>query len=611
MVGRTLLSAVGYRLFAGLAVFEPLTASSPSSQELGQTDMQDIDVRRPSAEQGNGEAQLPSLGSCMTTAAGGPQDHVEAARCYRLAAVQGFAEAQFNLGVMYNNGRGVPQDDAEAVRWYRLAAEQGDADAQYSLGVMYRGGRGVSQDATEAVLWYRLAADQGHAAAQYNLGVRYRTGQGVPQDATEALRWNRLAADQGHAAAQYRLGLMCRLGRGVPQDYVMAYMWLNLATARASAEDRDRYARTRDAVAAEIPPEHIAEAQRRARDWKPAPPLGNDVSAFKIRLRGHDRGEVEEHVRGTNLRESVAFPDVATGRGQGTEQAPATPQKVDRLIGLRRDVGKCLLEIGTAAERDGRALLADDLQSASGWPVDVAAGVGALPAAGDVDQADRGELLQAVGQEVERLIGLRHDIAKRLHEIGTAAERDGRALLADDLQSAGGGPVDVVAGLRALSATRVVDEAGPGGRRQAGRRELDRLIGLRRNVAKCLLEIGTAAERDGRALLADDLQSAGRERVDAAGLRALLATRVVEEAGPGERLQAVRREIDRLIGLRGDVAKCLLEIGAAAERAGRGLLAADPHDDDDGEQTSGEMADPTADGPDRSLGGPPTGPQLA
>ena len=35
--------------------------------------------------------------------------------------------AQYNLGVMYDNGRGVLQDYKEAVKWYRLAAEQGDA----------------------------------------------------------------------------------------------------------------------------------------------------------------------------------------------------------------------------------------------------------------------------------------------------------------------------------------------------------------------------------------------------------------------------------------------------------------------------------------------------
>jgi TPR repeat protein len=36
---------------------------------------------------------------------------------------------------MYLNGKGVPKDDAEAVKWFRKAAEQGYADAQYDLGL--------------------------------------------------------------------------------------------------------------------------------------------------------------------------------------------------------------------------------------------------------------------------------------------------------------------------------------------------------------------------------------------------------------------------------------------------------------------------------------------
>ena len=42
---------------------------------------------------------------------------------------------------MYARGQGVPQDYAEAVKWYRLAADQGDARAQNNLGVMYANGR--------------------------------------------------------------------------------------------------------------------------------------------------------------------------------------------------------------------------------------------------------------------------------------------------------------------------------------------------------------------------------------------------------------------------------------------------------------------------------------
>ncbi len=51
-------------------------------------------------------------------------DYVTAIRELRPLAEQGVAEAQFNLGNMYDKGRGVPQDYAEAVQWYRKAAEQ-------------------------------------------------------------------------------------------------------------------------------------------------------------------------------------------------------------------------------------------------------------------------------------------------------------------------------------------------------------------------------------------------------------------------------------------------------------------------------------------------------
>ena len=54
----------------------------------------------------------------------------EAVRWYRLSVEQGFAAAQYNLGLMYAEGNGVPEDDGEAARWYRLSAEQGFASAQ-------------------------------------------------------------------------------------------------------------------------------------------------------------------------------------------------------------------------------------------------------------------------------------------------------------------------------------------------------------------------------------------------------------------------------------------------------------------------------------------------
>ncbi len=52
----------------------------------------------------------------------------------------------------------MPQDYAQAVKWYRLAADQGYAWAQNNLGNMYELGQGVPQDYVEAHKLFNLAA---------------------------------------------------------------------------------------------------------------------------------------------------------------------------------------------------------------------------------------------------------------------------------------------------------------------------------------------------------------------------------------------------------------------------------------------------------------------
>ncbi|MDX2179094.1 MAG: tetratricopeptide repeat protein [Bryobacteraceae bacterium] len=91
-------------------------------------------------------------------------------------------------------------------------------------------------------------------------------GHGVTQDYSEAAQWFRRAAEQGDAQAQFNLGVMYYEGQGLRQDYILAHMWWNLAAARDSD---DKYAEARDLVATKMTREHIAEAQRLAREWKP------------------------------------------------------------------------------------------------------------------------------------------------------------------------------------------------------------------------------------------------------------------------------------------------------------------------------------------------------
>ena len=51
-----------------------------------------------------------------------------------------------------------------------MAAEQGDEEAQYNLGLMYADGRGVRQDYVEAYAWISTAAVEGGGGGPLEMG---------------------------------------------------------------------------------------------------------------------------------------------------------------------------------------------------------------------------------------------------------------------------------------------------------------------------------------------------------------------------------------------------------------------------------------------------------
>ncbi|MGN1030735.1 MAG: tetratricopeptide repeat protein [Butyricicoccaceae bacterium] len=83
-------------------------------------------------------------------------------------------------------------------------AAAGDAEAMYELGWRYRDGRELPKDYVRAAGWLRRAAEQGHAKAMCSLGVCYEYGMGVPRDPAEADAWYLRAAQAGDADAQLR-----------------------------------------------------------------------------------------------------------------------------------------------------------------------------------------------------------------------------------------------------------------------------------------------------------------------------------------------------------------------------------------------------------------------
>jgi uncharacterized protein len=102
------------------------------------------------------------------------------------------------------------------------------------------------------------ASDYEDGLAAYN-GGDYKT----------ALAMFTKAANNGDAKAQYMMAGMYADGLGVSQDYVEAYKWFNIVVAGPTdKEAQDLAIKSRDDVAKKMTPAQIAEAQKRAKEWK-------------------------------------------------------------------------------------------------------------------------------------------------------------------------------------------------------------------------------------------------------------------------------------------------------------------------------------------------------
>ncbi len=118
----------------------------------------------------------------------------------------GNVKAKKALGDYYFGGyAGIAQDYAKALELYTEAGEKGDADAQAQVGYIYQYGCGIDPDYEKAMEWNNRAAQQGNAQGQAQIGWLYQQGLGVTQNLDEAGRWYTRAADQGNEWAEARL----------------------------------------------------------------------------------------------------------------------------------------------------------------------------------------------------------------------------------------------------------------------------------------------------------------------------------------------------------------------------------------------------------------------
>lgn len=199
------------------------------------------------------------------------------------SARAGHVQSQYELGIVYKEGKGTEKNTAEAKKWlnkaagnglvkarnalreliavqsgngltnknrfrssplsnYVSAAERGDVIAQYKLGTMYIDGELIDKDVGKGLSWLRRAADLQSVEAQLKLGELLYKGVEVDRDFEESAKWFQMAATAGNATAQYLLANMYRKGIGINKDMEMAGKWYQRAADQGHAKARDNLA---------------------------------------------------------------------------------------------------------------------------------------------------------------------------------------------------------------------------------------------------------------------------------------------------------------------------------------------------------------------------------
>lgn len=163
----------------------------------------------------------------------------------------------------------------------------------------------------------------------------------------ETLSVWREAAEVGDPWAMLQLGRLYLEGRSVPQDYVLAHMWFNLAASR----DEEGAAEERDSLNKHMTQTERADAQKRAREWRPRA-SAEAIQSAPAAGRSNGRGPtitnrrrlgynmmMTYHSDGSLLKANCEAVVWAVGRSteSGQRYSACCPEQV--LNELRRDIG--------------------------------------------------------------------------------------------------------------------------------------------------------------------------------------------------------------------------------------------------------------------------------
>ena len=164
---------------------------------------------------------------------------VEASQLMTMAADQGNAQAQCQMGIWFDTGVGVAKSPINAIKYLKLAHVQHLTEATFRLGIMYMDGRGVERDEKQGFAYYLEAANKGLAVAQHNVACVYMDGtNGVAKNPQLAIEYYQMAAENGFPVSQLNLAVFYTTGfkdealgvSDIAPDWVLARKYFDMVS---------------------------------------------------------------------------------------------------------------------------------------------------------------------------------------------------------------------------------------------------------------------------------------------------------------------------------------------------------------------------------------------
>lgn len=195
--------------------------------------------------------------------------HAELFRQVSELAEKGDAQAQYNLGMMLNNGIGTAKNPSLALQWFEKSAQAGDPLAAYKAGCYYSGQfkDTVAVDSEKSLQYKLVAAEAGYSLAQHDVANVYAQRNQF----STAIKWWEAAAKQGYPLSLYNLSVTYKEGKFVPRDNVRAYAYFKLAKVISEEKISEKAQTSLDEVKRSMTQTEFEQAETMVSTWKAEP----------------------------------------------------------------------------------------------------------------------------------------------------------------------------------------------------------------------------------------------------------------------------------------------------------------------------------------------------